>query len=409
MKLTYEFVILVLMFLLISTANAQFEVQSESPFSITTVLSVPHLSSGDRNVGLEFTVQNNKDTPINDAKIYLFLSFPFSASIPPNNKLGEITYPGYLIASGGAGDEYTQYFNLAPGSGHKTFFKIDVDRNAKYGLYDVPFTIFYEQGKEYSGKITLAVKGDTLIEIKDVSVASNDSQVEPGQVFNISVSFENVGDNEIKWLKLTLNPGDKALVPLSSDSERVFKDIPAGSERKSDFGFSLEKEAAIKNYPIDLVLNYMDERGSAYNETKLVGIVASGRANLDIAKKTTDPARLKENEPFSLTLKIENTGTGDAKGVTARLESQLEGDTIAYLGEIKKDDYSNAIFSLDAQGSGKKTGILRITYEDDFGPHEIKKELILIVNNGDGNSPLPAVIGIVAIAAVIIFWKKRKL
>ncbi len=405
MKLMYELVILVLLVLLTSAANAQ----SETPFSVTTVLSVPHLSSGDRNVGLEFTVQNNKDTSIDNVKIYLFLSYPFSASIPPNNKLGEITYPGYLIASGGAGDEYTQYFNLAPGSGHKTFFKIDVDRNAKYGLYDVPYTIFYGQDKEYSGKIMLAVKGDTLIEIKNFSAGFNGSQVEPGEVFNIAVLFENVGDNEIKWLKLTLNPRDKALVPLSSDSERVFKDVSAGSKLESEFQFSLEKEAQIKNYPIDLVLNYMDERGSTYNETKLVGIVASGRANLDIAKKTTDPARLKENEPFSLTVKIENTGTGDAKGVTGRLESQLEGDTIAYLGEIKKDDYSNAIFSLDALGKGKKTGILKITYEDDFGAHEITKELILIVNNGDGNNPLPAVIGIVALAAVIIFWKKRKL
>ncbi len=396
----------VLILLSVLTINAQ--AQSEQlPFSITTVLSVPHLSPGDRNIGLEFTVQNNRDISIDNVKIHLFMNYPFSASIPPNNKLGEISYPGYLISSAGAGDEYTQYFNLASNAAHKTFFKIDVDRNAKYGLYDIPYTIFYEQNKEYSGKIILAIKGDTLIEIKNVSLVNN-SQVEPGEIFNIAVFFENVGDNEVKWLKLALNPRDKALVPLYSDSERVFKDIPAGTGRDAEFGFSLEKDASVKNYPIDLVMNYMDERGVNFNETKLVGIVAAGRANLDIAKKITDPARLKDKQPFSLTLKIENTGTGDAKGVTARLDSKLEGDTLAYLGEIKKDDYSNAIFSLDADGSGKKTGILRITYEDDFGQHEIQKELTLIVNNGDSTNPLPAIIGIIAIAAIIFFWKQRK-
>ncbi len=397
--------ILILLSLLTINAQAQSE---QLPFGITTVLSVPHLTPGDRNIGLEFTVQNNKDISIDNVKIHLFMGYPFSASIPPNNKLGEISYPGYLISSAGAGDEYTQYFNLGSNTSHKTFFKIDVDRNAKYGLYDIPYTIFYEQNKEYSGKITLAIKGDTLIEVKNVSVESNNSQVEPGEIFKIAVSFENVGDNEVKWLKLTLNPRDKALVPLYSDSERVFKDILAGTKRDAEFGFSLEKDASVKNYPIDLVLNYMDERGVNFNETKLVGIVAAGRANLDIAKKITDPARLKDKQPFSLTVKIENTGTGDAKGVTARLDSKLEGDTLAYLGEIKKDDYSNAIFSLDADASGKKTGILRISYEDDFGQHEIQKELILIVNNGDSTNPLPAIIGIIAIAAVIIFWKQRK-
>jgi len=215
-------------------------------------------------------------------------------------------------------------------------------------------------------------------------VASNNSKVEPGEAFKLAVSLENVGDNEIKWLKLILNPKDKELVPLSSDSERIFKDLSRGSKQDTEFWFSIEKDAVVKNYPIDLVLNYMDEKGIEYNETKLVGIVAAGRASLDIAKKTSEPVRIKENEPFTLTIKIENTGTGDAKGVAARLESELGGDTLAYLGEIKKDDYSNAIFTLDGAVGGKKKGNLLISYEDDLGKHEVDKELILIVNSGDG-------------------------
>src|SRR3990170_3014088 len=125
MKIVYAFVLLVLM---VSAVSAQ----AETPFSVTTVISVPNLSPGDRNVGLEFTVQNNMDTAVSSAKIYLYIRYPFSASISPNNKLDELSYPGYLIASGGSGDEYTPYFNMAPMTSHKTFFKIDVDRNAKY-------------------------------------------------------------------------------------------------------------------------------------------------------------------------------------------------------------------------------------------------------------------------------------
>ncbi len=398
---------LALIAILVLAVNTQAQTE-QSPFDVTTVVSVPHLTPGDRNIGLEFTVQNNNDVSVDNVKVYLYMKYPFSASMPPNNKLGELAYPGYLISSGGSGDEYTQYFNLGPKTSHRIFFKLDVDRNANYGLYDVPYTIFYGQNSEYSGKITLSVKGNTLIEIKNVRVSSNNSRVEPGDVFNITVLFENIGDNSLKWVKLTLNPEDKALVPISSDSERVFKDIPQGSKQDTEFSFSLEKDAQVKNYPMDIVLNYMDERGIEYNETKLVGIVAAGRAGLEIAKKTTEPARVKENEPFSLTVKIENTGTGDAKGVTVSLESGFSGDTLAYLGEIKKDDYSNAIFTLDGAKSGKNSGVLRINYEDDFGKHEIRKDLILIISPSSATNPLPFAIGIIAIAAVVFIWKRRK-
>ncbi len=394
--------IVAIFLIMASTINAQAD-----PFNVTTVLSVPHLTPGDRNIGLEFTIQNNGDTYLSNVKAYLFIRYPFSASYLPNNKLGEISNPGYLIGAGGSGDEYTPYFDLSPQMSRKTFFKVDIDRGAKYGEYDLPYTIFYDN-KEYNGKITLTIKGETLIEIKNISVVSNNNQVEPGEVFKIQISFENVGDNEIKWLKVSLNPKDKALIPLSSDSEMIFKDIPQGSQKNSEIWFSLEKDASVKNYPIDLELNYLDERGVEYNETKLVGIVASGRANMDIAKKITEPARLIADQPFTLTIKIENTGTGDAKGVTARLESTLSGDNLAYLGEIKKDDYSNALFTLDADGSGKKTGVLNITYEDDFGKHEIQKDVIIVVNPAESQNLLPFLIGIIAIAAIILYINRRK-
>uniref|UniRef100_A0A6M3M363 Putative cell adhesion protein n=1 Tax=viral metagenome TaxID=1070528 RepID=A0A6M3M363_9ZZZZ len=401
MKTVYIFVLLTL---IVSSVSAQ----TETPFSVTTVVSAPHLTPGDSNIGLEFTLQNNMEASVSSAKVYLYIRYPFSASISPNNKLGELNYPGYLIASGGQGDEYTPYFSIGAHSAYKTTFKIDVDRNAKYGKYDLPYTVFYDGGKEFSGKITLEIKGETLIEIRNVQVNSNNSAVEPGEVFMIAVSFENVGDNGIKWLKLILNPRDRSLIPLYSDTERVFKDIPQGEKKEAQMWFSLEKDAAVKNYPIDLVLKYTDERGVEFNETRLVGLVASGRAALDIAKKTTEPTRIKENEPFTLTLKIENTGTGDASGVTAKLESPIEGDMVAYLGEIKKDDYSNAIFTLDGTKSGKKTGVLRITYKDDFGEHEIQRGLDLIVNPANSTNLLPVIIVIAGIAGAIYVWKRRK-
>ncbi|HMB44817.1 MAG TPA: hypothetical protein VKL21_03240 [Candidatus Methanoperedens sp.] len=94
--------------------------------------------------------------------------------------------------------------------------------------------------------------------------------------------------------------------------------------------------------------------------------------------------------------------------MTAYLESNLSGDNIAYLGEIKKDDYSNAIFTLDSDGSGKKTGFLRINYEDDFGKHEIQKDVIMVINPTESQNLLPLLLGIIAIAVIIFFIKRRR-
>lgn len=394
--------------LLILADNVGAQSEGQPPFNVTYVISVPYLTPGDRNIGIEFLLFNNLDFTADKLKIHLFMRYPFSASLSPNNKLGELSYPGYLIGTGGSGDEYTPYFDLNPYMSRKTFFNIDVDRNAKSGQYDIPYTIYYSTDKEYTGKITLQIMGDTLVEIKNVTVISEDSHVEPGELFRIVVVIENVGDNEIKWFNLKLNPKDELLVPVSSSSEHIFKDIQHGSRKESEFLFSLEKDAPAKNYQMDIILNYKDERGVEYNDTKLMGIIAAGRAKLDIAKKTTDPARIKENEPFTLTIKIENMGTGNARGVAASIESALEGDTLAYLGEIKKDDYSNAIFTLNPASSGKKTGILRISYEDDFGKHDIQKDLILIVNPADGQNSFSIILGVIAVLCGIYFVRRKR-
>lgn len=383
-----------------------FQVAAAGPFEVSSVISEPYLNPGDTNVGILLTLQNNQSETLSKVKVHLYLSYPFSASVNPNNKLGELSFPGYLIGTGGSGEEYTQYFDITPNSVHKTIFKVDVDKGAKYGSYELPYSIYYEKG-EYSGKVKILITGNTLVEIESISVDSMDAKVEPGEVFKLNVSLKNAGDTGIKWIKLALEPEDRGLVPLSSDSEFIFKDMSSGSVKETGFMFSLERNAQAKNYPINISLNYMDEKGNEYNENKLVGIVASGRASLEIAKKITEPARVTENEPFLLTIKIENTGTGDARGVTAALESELSGDTLAYLGEIKKDDYSNAIFTLDAAKSGKISGNLKINYEDEFGKHEVKKEVYLIVNPDTGLDPIPIVFGIGIIGMSIYYWKRK--
>lgn len=405
MKIKIFLIIPILFVLFLITLPAS----SATPFEVTHILSVPYFNPGDENVEIQFIVQNVQDTRISNARVYLYMDYPFSASITPNNILGELSYPGYLIGTGQTGYEYTEKFNLGPGRSRKTLFKIDVDRNAGYGSHEIPYTVFYDyQGeKEYNGKITVNVSGYTLVDVTNVDVISNDMAIEPGETFGVNILLENVGENLIKWLRLSLIPEDSAVVPVTSDSEQIFTNIPHGDVRSGNFNFSVEKDADVKNYGLNMILNYKDETGAEFNDSRVVGVAVLGKGGLEIAKKTTDPSRITTGEPFILTLKVENSGTGDAKGVSATLESSFEGDTLAYLGEIEKDDYANAIFSLEAEDDGTFDGVLRINYEDDYGKHEVSHSIQFMVVSRERSGTI-LFFAILVILVGLGLWKMKK-
>jgi hypothetical protein len=51
---------------------------------------------------------------------------------------------------------------------------------------------------------------------------------------------------------------------------------------------------------------------------------------------------------------------------------------------------------------------LTLAYEDDFGRHEIQKDLILLINPAEKPNLLPAAIGIIAIAVVVFYWRQKR-
>ena len=120
---------------------------------------------------------------------------------------------------------------------------------------------------------------------------------------------------------------------------------------------------------------------------------------------------IKVGDTFTLTLKIENTGTDDAKGVKAYIDSEyFYGDKTAYLGEISKDDYANAIFTLTAGNiAGSHESELKIVYEDDYGTHELCKDITLVIYPTQQDYSPIVIVVVLAIASIAIgFWKFKK-
>lgn len=374
------------------------------PFDVTTVIKKPYLNPDDKGAEIEFIFQNKQASAVDNVRVYLFMQPPFSAS--RQSALEEGMNLDYIIGTGVNEDLHTRGFILGTGQMSKTRFKIDVDKNAKYGDYEMPYTIYYDYNgaKTYAGKVKVRIAGNTLIEIADVTI--DNKEIKPGDNFRINISLRNAGDNEIKWVKVALLPEDAGIIPVSSASEKVFNDLPSNLQYTASFDYSIDKEIPPGNYLMTVSLNYQDENGAFFNETRNIGIKVIDNSNLDIASIKIDPQRIYAGENVILTIRIENNGQGDAKSVKAEIDVPLKGEKTAFLGTIKSDEDAPAVYALKTGESGEINYNLRITYKDDRGEHVKDQPLTLVVYPGNADNTPFIFLGALVIPAYL-YWRKR--
>lgn len=374
------------------------------PFDVTPVLKKPYLNPDDKGAEIEFILQNKLASAINNVRVYLFLQPPFSAS--RRSVLEEEMNLNYIVGTGVNEDVHTRGFVLGTGQMSKTRFKIDVDKNARYGYYELPYTIYYDYNgaKTYAGKVKVRIAGNTLIEIADVTI--DKKEIKPGDNFRININLRNAGDNEIKWVKVALLPEDAGIIPFSSASERVFNDLPSKLQYTASFDFSIDKGIPPGNYLITVYLSYQDENGAFFNETKTTGVKVIDNSNLDIASIKTDPQRIYAGENVILTIRIENNGQGDAKSVNSEINIPLKGEKTAFLGTLKPDEDAPAVYAFKTEESGEINYNLRIIYKDDRGEHIKDQPLTLVVYQRNANYTPFIFLGALVIPAYL-YWRKR--
>ncbi|MFA4934207.1 MAG: hypothetical protein WC568_00050 [Candidatus Methanoperedens sp.] len=378
--------------------------EMSTPFDVTPVIRRPYLNPDDKGAEIEFILQNKQESAIDNVRVYLFLQPPFSAS--RRSVLEKEMNLDYIIGTGVNEDLHTRGFVLGTGQMSKTRFKIDVDKNARYGYYELPYTIYYDYNgaKTYAGTVKVRIAGNTLIEIADVTI--DKKEIKPGDNFRINISLRNAGDNEIQWVKVALLPEDAGIIPFSSASERVFNDFPSKLQYTASFDFSIDKGIPPRNYLITVSLSYQDENGAFFNETKTTGVKVIDNSNLDIASIKTDPQRIYAGENVILTIRIENNGQGDAKSVKSEINIPLKGEKTAFLGTIKSDEDAPAVYALKTEESGEINYNLRITHKDDRGEHIKDQPLTLVVYPRNANNTPFIFLGALVIPAYL-YWRKK--
>jgi hypothetical protein len=323
-------------------------VSAESPFKIIATVP-PFVRPGDENVTIQLTVKLESGE-YDDVKVELILPRFFSPS-----KQGSDTFT--------LGDMSTTDILKPPlGVG---VFQVNVSQDAVYGDYTIQTYIKTKSGS-YLDSFTIHVVGETLIEITEVN--SSEEPVEPGHDFQIDITVKNIGSNAVKWIKVILvpNPGTQAemstqsaaqlsqmtatqestvIIPISSDLERVFKDLRPGKSVTASYALSVGTDAESKNYAMTVSLVYQDETGMVSTETRTIGIKIQGNPSLELRGIEVDPSVPYQGEEAVMSITLENNGTADARSVKVDLNSTL-GKYTSFIGTMKRNENNAAVFKI---------------------------------------------------------------
>jgi hypothetical protein len=155
-------------------------------------------------------------------------------------------------------------------------------------------------------------------------------------------------------------------------------------------------------------MEYKDENGKNTSSSSFVGIKVLGDAQLSIGNIKTEPQNPAKGDLVTITMRLENSGNGDAKSVKVSLDIPFEGTKTAFLGKIKPDDDAPGVFTFYATQSGDIPYTASIDFEDDLGRHTIKEALTLNVRDTNKNGIIIPVIVVVLIALAFGFYQYRR-
>jgi hypothetical protein len=226
--------------------------------------------------------------------------------------------------------------------------------------------------------------------------------VNPGDSFPVVLELKNAGTLRAGQVLLLVNTSTSSIGVKGSNTV-VLNDLEGGASKTVTIDFVTDKKAPIGLQNILLNFDYQLPDGTVKHQTEVIEVFFKGKAELGFVSVDTNPPRLTENTPFDLTIRIENTGTGEAKQVSAVVDLPSEGKKEAFIGKIKPGNDAPAIFLLEGSKAGNHPYMLSITYTDDMGTHTMTRDMNLRVPQADISGTIILVIIILGILGFVAY------
>ena len=275
-------------------------------------------------------------------------------------------------------DNFDRIGAIGPGQSLQFTFSIQAPQAS--GIYYPQVCIDTTGGT--SMKYPVPVNVNTALGIQKTAILIMDSTLtgsqNPGEEIPVRVTVTNAGEMLADDVTLRIENVSATVAPKGSDLYHLGT-IPAGGQKTVDLVLISDKKtpSGLARIPATLRYNAMD--GTVTTQLSSIDILFKGKAELGFVTVDTNPPRLNEGTPFDLTIRVENTGTGEAKQVSATIDLPVEGKKEAFIGKIKPGNDAPVIFLLEGAKPGNHPYTLTITYTDDMGEHTMTREMNLRV------------------------------
>jgi len=261
--------------------------------------------------------------------------------------------------------------------------------------------------------ILLFPKGSAQITID--SFTSIPETVQPGEELSIQVHLENVGEEDIEIVVVSLDITDIPFAPTGSSNEQVIKKIDENEEKIVIFHLKALPTAEPQTYKIPVTLSYE-------NVTKVSLISVDVRTDAEIAVLIEDSDLVVINEQGTVTIKVVNSGLTHVKVFQLTLlEStgyEILSPSIAYIGEIDVGDFETEEFIIAPKEEDPEL-LLQLEYRDaENNEFQEEKRLNLTVYSEEEaralglkkqGVPVTAILVVIVIViAIAAFYKRKK-
>jgi hypothetical protein len=292
--------------------------------------------------------------------------------------------------------DFDRVGELGPGQSIPISFSIQAP--AKSAMYYPEVWIDTTGGR--SVKYPIPVNVNTAVGIQKEAILILDSSLtgslNPGDEIPVSVTVTNAGGMLADDVTVRVENVSSDVAPKKTDLYHLGS-LGAGERKTFDLLLLSDKNtvAGLVKVPVTIRYNAID--GTPMTQSTGIDVMFKGVAELGFVSVDTNPSRLTENTPFDLTIRIENTGTGEAKQVSAKVDLPAEGTKEAFIGKIKPGNDAPAIFLLEGMKGGTYPYNLTISYTDDMGPHTLIRQMNMRVPPADTSGTIILVLIVLCI------------
>ncbi|MCA1917322.1 S-layer protein [Methanospirillum hungatei] len=231
--------------------------------------------------------------------------------------------------------------------------------------------------------------------------------VKPGTKVEGTIRISNEGSTQADNIRVFVNGSPPMAIPAGISSFMIDR-LVSGMSKEKNLSLLIDKNTPTGIIEVPVRMTYALLDGTVIEDTGSIGLDVRGESEISITSVETTPSRVKPGEPFDLIIRVQNTGTGEAKSVSATIDLPIQGAKEAFIGRIKSGNDAPATFVLEGTEAGEYTYHTTITYTDDWGKHTLDKDLILTIADGSDSSGMIILILLIIVAGAGGFLYMRR-